>query len=49
MDTTVQGLIPDTARDFIFSRGTEIGSGVHPVSYLVGNNGSLPEGKLTGV
>jgi len=49
MDIIIQGLIPDIARDFLFSRGIEIGSGVYPVSYLVGNNGSLPEDKLTGV
>jgi len=46
---TIQGLTADIARDFLFSRGIKIGSGVHPVSYLVGNNSSLPEDKLIGV
>jgi hypothetical protein len=48
MDRKMQGLIPDIARDFLFSTGIEIGSRVRPVSYSMGNNGSLLEDKLNG-
>jgi hypothetical protein len=44
----MQGLIPDIARDFLFSTGIEIGSRVQPVSYWMSNNGSLPEDNWLG-
>jgi hypothetical protein len=39
MDWMIKGLIPDKARDFLFSRDIKIGSGAHPVSYSKGTNG----------